>query len=96
MQMSDQQPRNTFAGLLLALVLNAAPALIAAAQTGPAETDKAAEPPASETNAGQQGQARQKPPPGAESPSPEAKPLKEFKPTETIRADSAVAFPIDI
>jgi len=85
--------------LILALIIVVLlPPVLGWTQTDNNEQDK---PPASKISTGSDQEETQKldqsketspvPPPGKGG-----KPLKEFKPTEKIAADSAVSFPIDI
>ena len=99
MQMNKQKHLLLF--LFVLLVAVALPPLLAVAQNEPpAETPPAAavnqpvqtSPQAETDKTGSLETARQTP----AAPGTEARVLKEFKPSETIGADSAVSFPVDI
>ena len=73
-------------GVVLAALLMACTGTVQAAQSASGDqADQAQQQPPA--GAGQQDQGRRK---------PAARPADSFKPTEKIRADSAVSFPVDI
>jgi hypothetical protein len=94
--MNDLKLRTMAAGLLLVLAFAAAPLLPAATGNDPDAQKQPVESSGTGKTGVEEGQAEITPPPGPETPPAKPKPLKEFKPTESIKADSAVAFPIDI
>jgi hypothetical protein len=104
MQMSNQKHSRWILPVRIALVFIVttllAPVLPGAEQNPPEKTSPAAEvsqpqptPPEPETEASNQQQAGQQSPDETVTP---PKPVKPFNPSETIGADSAVSFPIDI
>jgi len=101
MQMSNSKTFNMIAGLILAGFLLAAPLLLAGAENEPAGQDKPEQPaviqkPDQQAQEGAQEGAAGATSPATQTPPSKARSLNEFKPTEQIGADSAVAFPIDI
>ena len=104
MQMNNQTHKQWLPTLLATVVLIAAallaPLLAGAEQNPPAETAPAAEvrqtqqtPPKPGAETSKQQQTGQQSPPDTGIP---AKTVKPFNPSETIGADSAVSFPVDI
>ena len=97
MQMSSSKPFNVIAGLVLTGFLLLAPLMLAVAETEPAGKDNPEQPPVAQKPDEQAAeQAAEPASSAAQTPPAKARPVNEFKPTEKIGADSAVAFPIDI
>ena len=105
MQMSNLKSFKMIAGLMLAGFLLAAPLLLAGAENEPAGQDRPEQPavtqkPDHQTQEQAQEQvqegAAEATSPAAQTPTTPDRSMNEFKPTEQIGADSAVAFPIDI
>lgn len=97
MRMNKLKTRGMTPGLLLSGLLVVAPLLLIGAENESAEKDKQVQstsPPISEQQT--RDEAGETAAPGVPKPPSNPQPVKEFKPTEKIGADSAVAFPVDI